>query len=114
MALGRKCSSLKKKRGAALILKPGEEGLGLGLVKSTRGLGTKRVLITSVAESLSSPESEIKTPLKRQCSQRMIDLELNERSSLEALPQDILVSRKGACFKFNIKVKLYLASFNDR
>lgn len=99
MALGRKCSSLKTKRGA-------EVGLGLGFVKSTRGLGRKRVLITNVAESLLSSESEIKTPLKRQCSLRMIDLEFDQRSSLEALPQDILVSKKEQAFKFNMKVKL--------
>ncbi|KAJ0082475.1 F-box protein At1g61340-like [Pistacia vera] len=87
MALGRKCSSLKTKRG----VNGGEVGLGLGFVKSTRGLGRKRVLITNVAESLLSPESEIKNPLKRQCSLRTIDLEYDERSLFEALPQDILI-----------------------
>ncbi|KAJ4703371.1 putative F-box family protein [Melia azedarach] len=86
MALGKKCSSLKPKRGVA----SGEDVLGLGFVRYNRGLGRKRILITNVVET-SSFDSAIRTPLKRQCSDKMVDLDCDERSRLEALPQDILI-----------------------
>lgn len=86
MALGKKCSSLKSKRGVAST----GEGLGLGFVRYTRGLGRKRVLISN-AEETSSFDSAIKSSLKRQCSEKMIDFNCDQRSRLEALPQDILI-----------------------
>lgn len=105
MALGEKCSSLKSKRGVAST----GEGLGLGFVRYTRGLGRKRVLI-SIAEETSSFDSAIKSSLKRQCSEKMIDFNCDQRSRLEALPQDILVSIKMQAFQ--ICVKAYLVTFS--
>lgn len=87
MALGKKCSSLKSKRGVAST----GEGLGLGFVRYTRGLGRKRILIANDEET-SSFDPQIKSSLKRQCSEKMIDFNCcDERSRLEALPQDILI-----------------------
>ncbi|XP_021887056.1 F-box protein SKIP27-like [Carica papaya] len=87
MALGRKCSAVKSRRGGA---NAEQEVLELGVVKYTRGLGRKRIVISNVEESSLSPlDSVIRTPLKRQCSGRMIFG--FEKSPLEALPQDILI-----------------------
>lgn len=63
----------------------GEEGFGLGFVKHTRSFGRKRVLIDNSADSMLF-DSPINTPLKRLCSLEP------EKSALESLPQDILVS----------------------
>ncbi|XP_062162343.1 F-box protein SKIP27-like [Alnus glutinosa] len=85
MALGRRCgSSLRLKRGRVV----GEEGLGLGFVRYTRGLGRKRVLISNDMEA-SPMDSALKTPTKKRCGESVV-LEA-ERSLLEALPQDILI-----------------------
>jgi hypothetical protein len=86
MALGRRCGScLRLKRGRVV----GEEGLGLGFVRYTRGLGRKRVLISNDMEA-SPMDSAPKTPTKKRCGESVV-LEA-KRSLLEALPQDILVS----------------------
>ncbi|KAK4858428.1 hypothetical protein QYF36_016206 [Acer negundo] len=88
MALGGKRGWLRVKRGVM----DAEDGLGLGSVRYTRGLGRKRILISNVAETPSSSEKKItRTPLKRQCSARMVDFESDERFQLEFLPQDILI-----------------------
>ncbi|KAK3188118.1 hypothetical protein Dsin_027679 [Dipteronia sinensis] len=85
MALGGKRGWLRVKRGVM----DAEDGLGLGLVRFTRGLGRKRILISNVAET--SSEKITRTPLKRQCSARMVDFESDERFQFEILPQDILI-----------------------
>ncbi|KAL5772548.1 hypothetical protein ACOSP7_012153 [Xanthoceras sorbifolium] len=88
MALGGKRNWLKVKRSVM----DAEDGLGLGFVRYTRGMGRKRILISNVGDTSTSPDSEIsRTPLKRQCSARMVDLESDERFSLESFPQDILI-----------------------
>ena len=92
MALGKRCgNSLRSKRGGVV----GEEGLGLGFVKYTRGLGRKRVLISNNLEA-SPMDSAPKTPTKRRYGEGVV-LEA-ERSPLEALTQDILVSTKFLSF----------------
>ncbi|KAK9267850.1 hypothetical protein L1049_010286 [Liquidambar formosana] len=82
MALGKKCSSLKGKRAGV----NGDEGLGLGFVRYTRGLGRKRIVISNDLE-VSPLHSSLRT--KKRCGERMNVK--SERSLLEALPQDILV-----------------------
>ncbi|KAF5742236.1 F-box protein [Tripterygium wilfordii] len=83
MALGKRNGALKSMRGAV-----SEEVFENGLVKYTRGFGRKRVAITNDVEA-QSMDSSPRTPLKRQCSQRM-DVGF-EKSALETLPQDILI-----------------------
>jgi hypothetical protein len=96
MALGKRCgNSLRSKRGGVV----GEEGLGLGFVRYTRGLGRKRVLISNNLEA-SPMDSAPKTPTKRRYSEGVV-LEA-ERSPLEALTQDILVSTKFLSFNLCI------------
>ncbi|CAL9226292.1 unnamed protein product [Arabidopsis halleri] len=69
--------------------------LGLGSVRFTRGLGRKRILISSsVRESLSRSAVEIpvaveSSPVKRQ--RRTIVSVSSEKSRLESLPQDLLI-----------------------
>jgi hypothetical protein len=76
--------------------------LGLGSVRFTRGLGRKRILISScVRESLSRSAVEIpvvsesppvKSSLKRQRSRiTIVSSSSSEKSRLECLPQDLLV-----------------------
>ncbi|CAL9226297.1 unnamed protein product [Arabidopsis halleri] len=71
--------------------------LGLGSVRFTRGLGRKRILISSsVCESLSRSAVEIpvtveSSPVKRQRSRRTIVSVYSEKSRLESLPQDLLI-----------------------
>ena len=86
MALGKRCgSSLKSKRVV------GGEELGLGSVRYPRAFGRKRILISNHFEGLAI-DSAPKTPSKKMCGERLgLD---SERSLLEALPQDILVSTK--------------------
>lgn len=86
MALGGKRNWLKVRRSVM----DAEDGLGLGFVRYTRGLGRKRILISNVDDD----DSEInQTPLKRQCSATMEYLEFDDdvRFPLEALPQDVLI-----------------------
>lgn len=86
MALGKRCSaSLRSKRGGLIA----EEALGLGFLRFTGGLGRKRVLVSNDLED-SPIYSAPRTPPKKHCAEKMV-LDA-ERSSLEALPQDILVS----------------------
>ncbi|KAM7264908.1 hypothetical protein ACFE04_002591 [Oxalis oulophora] len=66
------------------------EELGLGFVRYTRGLGRKRIVISNNDDSPTTPS------LKRQCSERFDFLEsdvddADNKSALEALPQDILI-----------------------
>ncbi|XP_022721015.1 F-box protein SKIP27-like [Durio zibethinus] len=96
MGLGKVC------RASSLTLKHGvvneEEELGLGFVRYTRGLGRKRVGISNEMEESLPLESATKFPLlKRQRSERimmmmmmMID-DYHEKSTLESLPQDVLI-----------------------
>ncbi|XP_010449053.1 PREDICTED: F-box protein SKIP27-like [Camelina sativa] len=90
------------KRGFVVMKSNGEEEeleLGLGSVRFTRGLGRKRILISSsVRQSLSRSAVEIpvvpdsppvKSSLKRQRSSRTIAS--SEKSRLESLPQDLLI-----------------------
>ncbi|KAF5475594.1 hypothetical protein F2P56_007386 [Juglans regia] len=84
MALGKRCNtSLRSKRGLVA-----EEALGLGFLRFTGGLGRKRVLVSNDLED-SPIDSAPRTPPKKQCAERMV-LDAG-RSSLEALPQDILI-----------------------
>ena len=98
MALGKRCgSSLKSKRVV------GGEELGLGYVRYTRAFGRKRILISNHFEGLAI-DSAPKTPSKKMCGERLgLD---SERSLLEALPQDILVSTK--FFSFSKLLILFL------
>ncbi|KFK28733.1 hypothetical protein AALP_AA7G039900 [Arabis alpina] len=73
-----------------------ELGLGLGLVRFTRGLGRKRILISSSVqrESLSRsavqiPLTESSSPVKRQRSRAMVSSSSSSR--LESLPQELLI-----------------------
>lgn len=86
-----KISKLKKKKTMALGKRCGStasEGLGFGVVRYTRSMSGKRVGFSSnmeVDSTITPP------PLKRQCSLEMM-IPSSEKSLLEALPQDILVS----------------------
>lgn len=88
MALGKKCTSLKLKRSNSVA---GDGGYELGLVNYTRGLGRKRIVISKNGEAFST-DSNLNIPLKKRCGERMAAM--SEKSPLEALPQDILVSPK--------------------
>ena len=98
MTLGTVCrtSSLKLKHGGVNV----EEELGLRFVRYTRGLGRKRIGISNEMEESLPLSSTIEVPLlKRQCSERTIMMKMmiddyHEKSSLESLPQDVLVSTK--------------------
>lgn len=83
----------------------GEERLGFVCVKSTRGLGRKRIVFSSNAEA-SPGDSAMRAPLKRQCSGRLSVC--SGGSALEALPQDILVS----FIHFFPVASFYLASWS--
>ncbi|XP_056168676.1 F-box protein SKIP27-like [Syzygium oleosum] len=73
-------------------VRDGEEALGFGLVRCTRGLGRKRVGISEGPDAAvwRAESAEFRAPLKRQCSARPL-LDGSEKSGLEALPQDILI-----------------------
>ena len=77
-----------------------EEELGLGFVRYTRGLGRKRIGISNEMEESLPLDSATNVPLlKRQCSERMMIMmmmidDYYEKSALESLPQDVLVSPK--------------------
>lgn len=75
-----------------------EEELGLGFVRYTRGLGRKRIEISNEMEESLPLDSATEFPLlKRQCSERMVMMmidDYHEKSALESLPQDVLVSTK--------------------
>lgn len=78
MALGKKCG-LNEKKG-------GNEGLGLGFVTRTRSFGRKRVVISN---DMYADYDSVRTPTKKHCVE---DFDLDqEKSLLEALPQDILI-----------------------
>lgn len=81
MALGKRCGSNAETASEGL-------GLGFGCVQYTRSMSGKRVAISSNMEVDSTVASP---PLKRQCSMEMVAPSC-EKSLLEALPQDILVS----------------------
>jgi hypothetical protein len=88
MSLGnQKWNSLMCKRDSEV------EELGLGFVRYTRGLGRKRIVISNNdcdGDSFDSP----RTPsLKRQCSDKFDFWGFGDdnKSALEALPQDILI-----------------------
>ena len=77
----------KRVSGGALVSEE-EEGLGFKFVRSY-SFGRKRVLITKNnvhSEDLLNLDCTFKSPLKRLCSLEP------EKSNLESLPQDILVS----------------------
>ena len=87
MALGKRSGSRVKCERDGL-------GLGFGLVRYTRSMSGKRIAISSNMEV----DSTVTTPTKkRQCCEKMILS--SDKSLLEALPQDILVSTK--LFNFN-------------
>lgn len=71
------------------VIEDEEERLGFGCVKYTRGLGRKRIVISSNVEA-SPSGSAMRAPLKRQCSGRI--LIGSGKSALENLPQDVLVN----------------------
>lgn len=93
-----------KSNGGGFHVEEEELELGLGSVRFSRGLGRKRILISScVRESLSrsaveipvTPESPpVNCSLKRQRSRRAIvsSSSSSEISRLESLPQHLLVS----------------------
>ncbi|GAV58845.1 hypothetical protein CFOL_v3_02378 [Cephalotus follicularis] len=87
MALGKRCCSTKSKRSE-------EQDLGLGFVRYTRGIGRKRIVISSSSNNggESSPiDSHVSNHLKRQCSERLSISEADDKYSLESLHQDILI-----------------------
>lgn len=93
MALGKKCRTcLKSKRSD---LAAADEGLDLGLVRYTRTFGRKRIVISNNGEA-SPMDSSPMSPLRKLCGDRMVVD--SERSRLEALPQDVLVSPKFSSF----------------
>lgn len=73
--------------------------MALGFVGCPRALGRKRVAISNNAEN-SRIDSDVMTPLKRMYSGKM-DVNF-ERSPLEALPQDILVSVEVHFFELRV------------
>lgn len=95
---------MKSIGGGGFHVEDEELELGLGSVRFSRGLGRKRILISScVRESLSrsaveipvTPESPpVNCSLKRQRSRRAIvsSSSSSEISRLESLPQHLLVS----------------------
>jgi hypothetical protein len=89
MALGKRCSSMRANRVCGGPIVSGEEeGLGFKFVRSY-SFGRKRILSTKNnvnSEDLLNVDSTFKSPLKRLCSLEP------EKSNLESLPQDILVS----------------------
>lgn len=92
MALGKKCRTcLKPKRGDLVAA---DEGLDLGLVRYTRTLGRKRIVVSNNGEAAPMDSSPM-SPSKKLCGDRMVVD--SERSRLEALPQDVLVSPKFSC-----------------
>ena len=72
--------------------------MALEFLGRPRALGRKRVAISSNAETSSGSDSM--APLKRMCSGKM-DVSF-ERSPLEALPQDLLVSVEVSFFEHRI------------
>lgn len=86
MALGKKSGCLKSKS----VVSAADKGLGFGIVRYTRGLGRKRIVI-SCNEEDSSIDLTPKAPSKRRCSAVSTTVDA-DRSLLEALPQEILVS----------------------
>lgn len=94
---------MKSNGGGGFHVEDEELELGLGSVRFSRGLGRKRILISScVRESLSRSAVEIpvtpelppvKCSLKRQRSRRaIVSSSSSEISRLESLPQHLLVS----------------------
>lgn len=67
-------------------------GLGFDSYSYGRALGRKRVVVSNNLESSSSEDESIPvmSPLKRMCSGNFHSV--SEKSRLEALPQDVLVS----------------------
>lgn len=80
MALGKKSGCLKSKS----VVSAADKGLDFGVVRYTRGLGRKRVVI-------SCNEEDSSINLKRRCNVVSTAVDA-DRSLLEALPQEILVS----------------------
>ncbi|KAA0052721.1 hypothetical protein IC582_017933 [Cucumis melo] len=85
MALGKKTGCLKSKS----VVSAADKGLDFGVVRYTRGLGRKRVVI-SCNEEDSSIDLTPKAPSKRRCNVVSTAVEA-DRSLLEALPQEILI-----------------------
>lgn len=85
MALGKKCRSFTGPKRGGLV---SDEGLELGPVRYfSTSFGRKRIVISNL-----SGDSSPKTPTKKRCgglNTVVMDL---ERSPLEALPNDVLVS----------------------
>ncbi|KAL1221746.1 F-box protein [Cardamine amara subsp. amara] len=75
--------------GFVIKLNREEEGLGLGFVRFTRGLGRKRILISKSNQETnsSSDQAPVKIELKRQRNETAE----SDRSFLESLHQDILI-----------------------
>ncbi|KAA8519886.1 hypothetical protein F0562_014204 [Nyssa sinensis] len=84
MALGKKCGS--------------NEGLGLRFVRYTRSFGRKRIVLSNNIVV----DATVTSPRKKQCCEIMN----SDKSLLEALPQDILVSSKSLNYIF-----MYLCVF---
>lgn len=81
MAFGEKCGS---------NLARANEGYGMGLVRST-SFGRKRVFLSNHSMEFGDDDDCVRnTTLKRRCSQDSIFW--GEKSALEDLPQEILVS----------------------
>lgn len=98
MALGKKCRTCLNSKSSDLVAAAADEGLDLGAVRYTRGLGRKRVVISNNGEA-SPVDSSPMTPLKKLCGDRVV-VDSDERSRLEALPQDVLVSPPKFSFLF--------------
>ncbi|CAK9320990.1 unnamed protein product [Citrullus colocynthis] len=79
MALGKKSGCLKSKS----VVSAADKGLDFGVVRYTRGLGRKRVVI-------SCNEEDSSINLKRRCNVVSTAVDA-DRSLLEALPQEILI-----------------------
>ena len=86
MALGKKSGCLKSKS----VVSAADNGLDFGIVRYTRGLGRKRIVI-SCNEDDSSIYLTPKASSKRPCSAVRTTVDI-DKSLLETLPQEILVS----------------------
>ncbi|KAG6594628.1 F-box protein, partial [Cucurbita argyrosperma subsp. sororia] len=85
MALGKKSGCLKSKS----VVSAADNGLDFGIVRYTRGLGRKRIVI-SCNEDDSSIYLTPKASSKRPCSAVRTTVD-TDKSLLETLPQEILI-----------------------
>ena len=98
MALGKKCKSFCAASRRGGLVGNGDEGLELGLVRYARAFGRKRIVISTNGGG-DDFDSSPKTPLNKLRGRTDMALDSSSSSSsLEALPQDVLVSLQSLDF----------------